>query len=225
MATRTVEFVPNEFYHVYNRGTEKRQIFKDHADYRRFMDLLFLSNSTESVHVRDIRKQHSSIFDFDRQNILVAIGTYCLMPNHFHILLTPLVDDGVSRFMNKLGTSYSMYFNKRYARTGSLFEGTYKARWIDTDPYLKYVFAYTHLNPVKLIQSDWKESGVRNVEVVMQYLKKYKYSSLMDYFGTRTESMIINPTKFPEYFTSKKEIDTELLEWLSYKETIPTIPG
>jgi putative transposase len=201
----------------------RNEIFFSTADYKRFTDLLYLSNSSRLVNVRDIRKENASIYDFDRGDALVAIGAYCLMPNHFHILLTPVSDEGVSRFMNKLGTSYSMYFNKRYERTGSLFEGTYKSRWADSDVYLKYLYAYIHLNPLKLIQPDWKTGGVSNRERAKEYLDSYSFSSLLDYFKDRPESAIVDTTKFPEYFTSRKEIDNELLSWLSYDELL--IPG
>ena len=144
------------------------------------------------------------------------------MPNHFHILLTPAVDNGVQTFMLKLSTGYSMYFNKRNSRTGSLFQGRFKSQHANSDEYLKYLFSYIHLNPVKLIQSDWKEFGIQNLVEVKQYLNEYKYSSLHDYIGTRTESVIINRDKFPAYFAGKQEIDAELLDWLNYKEVLPT---
>jgi putative transposase len=217
MPTRNVTFAPGEFYHVYNRGTEKRTIFKDKADYNRFIELLFLSNSSKSVNVRDLKKTFKNIFEFDRGKALVSIGAYCLMPNHFHILITPLSDEGLAKFMNKLSTSYSMYFNKRFERTGSLFEGTYKAKHADTDEYLKYLFSYIHLNPVKLIQPDWKEKGIVNREKAYQYVSSFQYSSLPDYVGhDRKEGVILETGAFPEYFVEHKDHETELFEWLSF---------
>ena len=90
MVTRYLKFAEGEFYHVYNRGTDKRVIYNDQADYRRFQELLYLSNSTNPINIRDVKKQHQQIYDFEKDDVLVAIGAYCLMPNHFHILLTPL---------------------------------------------------------------------------------------------------------------------------------------
>jgi putative transposase len=220
MTQRMFPFAHGEFYHVYNRGTDKRTIFLDIADYRRFIELLFLSNSVFSVDVRYVRKFNDSVFDFDRSDPLVYIGAYCLMPNHFHILLTPAIENGVQMFMQKLLTGYSMYFNKRYERTGALFESRFKARHANSNEYLKYLFSYIHLNPVKLIQSDWKESGIRDIERVKQYLDTYEYSSFKDYFSSRTESAIMEPSKFPDYFSNKKGIDTELLSWLAYAEIV-----
>lgn len=217
MTTRVVSLVPEEFYHVYNRGTDKRTIFIDEADYRRFIELLFLSNSEYLVKVRDIRRATKSIFEFDRGKQLVAISTYCLMPNHFHILLTPLVDNGISIFMGKLCTSYSMYFNKRYDRTGSLFQGTFKSQHIDSDEYFKYLFSYIHLNPVKLIQTNWKEEGIANVALALQYLDTYAYSSFLDFCDVvREEGSILDPQVFPDYFPKKDSFRKEILEWITF---------
>jgi len=215
MATRNTQFAEQEFYHVYNRGIEKRIIYKNHADYDRFTDLLYLSNSAQPVNVRDIKKVHQTVFDYEKGDPLVAIGAYCLMPNHFHILLTPLVEDGVSTFMNKMTTSYSMYFNNKNERTGRLFEGNFKAQHADSDEYLKYLFSYIHLNPVKLIQADWKEVGIKDVEAAWKYLQTYSYSSLGTYLETTfARKAIIDPSVFPEYFALPTDHKHQLLDWL-----------
>lgn len=219
MVTRNVSFAEGEYYHIYNRGNDKRVIYKDNSDYRRFQELLHLSNSTASINVRDIKKYHHSVYDLEQEAQLVAIGAYCLMPNHFHILLTPLIDGGVGTFLGKLSTSYSMYFNKRHDRTGGLFEGRYKARHVYNDQYLKYLYAYIHLNPVKLVDSDWKEKGITNPKKVFDYLRTYSYSSMFDYLGiVRQESVILNPTKFPDYFPTATQHQNELLDWLKMGE-------
>lgn len=219
MTTRTITFAPGEYYHVYNRGVDKRTIFLDHADHRRFLELLYVANSSKSIDIRSISRLHDSVYDWDRGDQLVAIGTYCLMPNHFHILLTPLTDQGVSLFMNKLCTSYSMYFNKRYQRTGSLFEGKFKAKHATSDTYLKYLFSYIHLNPVKLIQSDWKEKGISDPFKAYDYARLFPYASLMDYLEvTRKERMIIMPSVFPEYFKTAAATQSELMDWLQFGE-------
>jgi putative transposase len=220
MTTRVVSLVPEEFYHVYNRGTDKRIIFTDKADYRRFIELLFLSNSEYLVKFRDAKKATKSVFEFDRGKQLVAISAYCLMPNHFHILLTPLVECGISIFMGKLCTSYSMYFNKRYDRTGSLFQGTFKSQHANSDEYLKYLFSYIHLNPIKLIQSDWKVAGIKDSRVAMQYLDTYKYSSFLDFCEIeRAEGRILTPERFPDYFPEKESFKKEIFEWIMFDPT------
>ena len=224
MVTRGISFAEDEFYHVYNRGTDKRVIFKDTADYRRFQELLYLSNSTESINVREIKKYHQNVFDFERDNQLVSIGVYCLMPNHFHILLTPIRDNGVTIFMQKLATSYSMYFNKRYDRKGGLFEGTFKAVHADDDRYIKYLFSYIHLNPVKLIDRNWKEDGLKDSSAAYKYVSEYKYSSLKDYLEeNRHEQYILDMQQFPRYFPTKHDVRRELFEWLTYVDVTQNI--
>lgn len=218
MVTRTISFSEHEFYHVYNRGTDKRVIYQSPKDYQRFLDLLFLANSDKSFNIRDLKKDHENIFECTRGNQLVAIGAYCLMPNHFHILVTPLAEGGLSKFMNKLTTGYSMYFNKKYERTGSLFEGRFKAKHADSDEYLKYLFSYIHLNPTSLIQTGWKEEGIKDVGKTFDFVSQYNYSSLMDNFtDARKIISILNKEVFPEYFSHNHELKTELFTWLEYE--------
>ncbi len=218
MSIRRISFSHGEFYHVYNRGNSKQDIFKDNLDKERFQALLFLANGVTPFVFREVAKDDA--YDFERGNQLVYIGAYCLMPNHFHILLTPAVEAGVQTFIQKLSTGYSMYFNRKYKRTGVLFEGKFKAQHVEGDEYLKYLFSYIHLNPIKLIQSDWKECGIRDLERARKYLNEYKYSSLNDYLSARPESVIVEPNKFPEYFKGREEVDEEILEWLTYRKFV-----
>ena len=215
MPVRKVSFFPEEFYHIYNRGNSRQAIYKTEADYDRFMTQLYIANGTNSLDFRRINQEE--LFKSDRGEQQVAIGAYCLMPNHFHILVTPLVENGVTTFMRKLTTGYSMYFNKKHFRTGSLFEGRFKSEHVDDDNYLKYLFSYIHLNPVKLIQSDWQQAGIRGKEEALRYLKEYRYSSYIDTGSVRPESGILEKGKFPEYFSNKNDYDGEMEEWLNLK--------
>jgi REP element-mobilizing transposase RayT len=219
MPIRKVPFATEEFYHVYNRGVEKRIIYQDPQDYKRFTELLYVANTSGPTDLRQIRNKHDSVYDWERDEPLVAIGAYCLMPNHFHILLTPLQEAGVSIFMNKLCTSYSMYFNKKYQRSGTLFEGKFKAKHVGSDEYLKYLFSYIHLNPVKLIQSDWKEQGITDAAKAYAYASAFKHSSLLDYQQPpRIESALLKKDSFPDYFPSAAKQKEELIQWLRYTE-------
>ena len=110
-----------------------------------------------------------------------------------------------------------MYFNKKYDRSGGLFQGTYKAKHIDNDRYLKYIYAYIHLNAVDLIEPRWKERGIRNINKINEHLKNYKFSSLPDFVGPgRIESKILNKELFPKYFESPRDIWNDLNDWLDY---------
>lgn len=216
MSIRKVSFIASEHYHLYNRGNSKQEIFIDHEDYEHFIKLLYLCNSVRSITYRDISR---NVYDFDREETLVFIGAYCLMPNHFHILVKAKTEDGISKFMQKLSTAYSMYFNKKYERSGSLFEGKFKSKHVGIDRYLKYIFSYIHLNPVKLIESKWKEKGIKNIKGAVIYLKTYKHSSYLDYLNEdRLRIKILDRNKFPAYLPSKKTFQKEILDWLSFKE-------
>lgn len=214
MSIRKVNFVPKEFYHLYNRGNSKQIIFHDAEDYFRFISLLYACNSKNNFRIFGLNKDQN-IYDFERGEKIVFIGSYCLMPNHFHVLITEIEEGCISKFMQKLTTAYSMYYNKKYKRTGSLFEGKFKSQHAGDDRYLKYLFSYIHLNPIKLIQKDWKEKGIKDKQKAMKYLNKYQYSSYLDFMGTdRKQNKILDINNFPNYFPTKKYFQKEIFEWL-----------
>jgi REP element-mobilizing transposase RayT len=183
----------------------------DDNDYKRFMILLYISNSDKHFNIKDLYLKGLSYKDFfivDRGNAIVDIGSYTLISNHFHLLLHEKIESGISIFMKKILTAYSMYFNMKYERTGSLFEGPFKARHIDNDAYLNWVFSYIHLNPVKLIEPNWKENGISNPESAKNFMQNYKYSSYHDYFiEGRPESVILNKEAFPEHFLNLNDFE------------------
>ncbi len=219
MSIRKVNFVEGEFYHIYNRGNSKQKIFHDKQDYLRFISLLYISNTEERFNLYDLnRDSNFDIYEIDRKNLVVNIGAYTLMPNHFHILITQPKNGNISKFMQKLSTAYSMYYNKKYERTGGLFEGKFKSQHLDKDNYLKYIFSYIHLNSIKLIQKDWKEKGIKNIKEALTYLKTYEYSSYLDFLGEkRIQNKILNLELFPKYFPNKTSFNKEIFEWLSLR--------
>ena len=220
MSIRKVAFVPGEYYHIYNRGNSKQKIFRDKGDCQRFVDLLYAVNSKDRFNFSDSRKG-ISVYEQEKNPRLVYIGAYCLMPNHFHVLITPLTEDGLTKFMQKLATAYVMYFNQKYGRTGALFESKFKAEHANNDRHLKYLFSYIHLNPVKLLQKNWKEEGLKNKKVALEYLNRYKYSSYIDYLGEkRQENIIISKSVFPNYFPGTKNFIKEILTWINYHKTL-----
>lgn len=212
---RKINFSINEYYHVYNRGNNKSLIFLDDFDYKRFTKLLFVCNGSKPVVFKTI--QGVPLDKIERGETLVDIGSYCLMPNHFHLLLKEKQENGISIFMEKLLTAYSMYFNKKYHRTGKLFEGRFRAEHLDSDEYLKYIFMYIHLNPVKIFDPTWKEQGINDLSKTKDYLYSYSHSSYLDFLEVpRREVLILNIKAFPEYFTSKQDFLKEIDEWLNH---------
>lgn len=200
---RETPFVEGEFYHIYNRGTDKRKIFMSHHDHRRFMTLLYLCNDTKPVNIdAELEKGRTfpELMDIERDEPLVDIAAYCLMPNHFHILIREKEKNNISTFMKKLSTAYSMYFNKKQGRSGSLFESRFKSRHVDNEAYFHYLFAYIHLNPAKLVEPHWKERGVLHVKKFTDFMRTYPYSSYHEYFTDhRKEAAIVNKNVLPDY--------------------------
>ncbi len=218
MSLRKIGFQIDEFYHLYNRGNDKRKIFLTDNDYRRFICSLYAANSSEPIHLSDLRQWSKQIWEQKRKKTLVDIGAYCLMPNHFHLLVREKGERGITTFMQKLLTSYSSYFNLKHGRTGKLFEGYFKATHVDNDPHLNYLYAYIHLNPVKITNPDgWPNKIVRNATAAKIFLDGYHYSSYQDYLGRqRQEKVILNPAAFPNYFDDKINFKRFLADWMKY---------
>jgi putative transposase len=215
--TRRYNFAVGEYYHLYGRGVEKRVIFNDINDKDRFVKLLFFCNSKKSVNIKELPRGLTFGESLNRRgDQLVYIGVYCLMPNHFHILVREKEEGGIPTFMQKMMTAYSKYFNVRNRRTGRLFETSYLSQYVDSDEYLKYLYAYIHLNPVKIIDPNWKEVGLSDVEQTRRYIDQYKYSSFDDYRADRDVGRILNKEQFPEYFPTKERFLEETYEWLEH---------
>lgn len=140
-------YIENGYYHIYNRGVEKRSVFQDRQDYTKFLYILkiYLSPTDE------LRKE----FPLLRSNIVrnnlseqIDLLAFCLMPNHFHLLIKQTSKDAITKLMRYLLTTYTMYFNKRHGRVGPLFQGVYKGALVDSDEYLLHLSRYIHLNPL-----------------------------------------------------------------------------
>ncbi|MEK9134880.1 MAG: transposase [Patescibacteria group bacterium] len=145
---RKIQFANGEYYHIFNRGVEKREIFTNNLELERFflsMKEFNILNPIGGLHVASFRKE-SSLRSLASKEKLVSFICYCLNPNHFHFILKQIMDRGIEKFMHRLGSGYTNYFNKKYKRSGSLFQGTFKANHINSDKYLLYTSAYVNLN-------------------------------------------------------------------------------
>ena len=147
MGIRKIDFVNDEYYHVFNRGVDKRIIFNTQEQQQFFFNRLWLLNTTNSEKfIANKRSRYKDRMVIAKGDQLVSIVAYCLLPNHFHLLLKQEVDNGISRFMQRLGTSYTMYFNQINDRSGSLFQGKFKAKHINGELALPTLSAYVNLN-------------------------------------------------------------------------------
>jgi len=150
---RKINFAEGEFYHIYNRGVDKRIIFENTKDLERFFLSMKEFNTISpigSLYEKSFIKKRrlgslaSKFFKNDKN--LVNFVAYCLNPNHYHFILEQTTENGIEQFMQRLGTGYTKYFNIKNKRTGSLFQGTFKAVHIDSNEYLLHLSAYVNLN-------------------------------------------------------------------------------
>jgi len=216
---RKVKFVVKEFYHLFSRGVEKRKIFLDRKDYERFLALLYILNQEDHFHVSNfLNKGQKNILDLYKQKRgkpLVSILAYSLMPNHFHLVVQEIEDGGISKFLGRLLTAYSMYFNIKYERSGPLFVRPFRSEHIDDDAYFRYLFAYIHLNCVELFEKKWKENGIKNQKGTEEFLEKYRYSSYQDFCGTenRPERQILDIENLPDLISRGALDISEYQKW------------
>ena len=220
MANR-VSFAPNEWYHCYSRGVDKRTVFETSNDFERFLQLLYLLNNTNTVHRSDFKKTTTAeVLQISRGKSIVAIGAYCLMPNHFHLLLKENAEDGISRFMRKLGIAYAMYFNIKNERVGNLFVKPFRSKHIINDRYLKRAIQYVHLNAAELFEPGWKAGKVKNTRVLENKLQQYRYSSLPDYYGISRPEQTILDHKTKELFEDLPPIAAVVDDSIEYYSTM-----
>jgi putative transposase len=176
---RKTPFANEEHYHIYNRGASKQKIFLDMRDFERFLLYFKLMNDEQDglvIRWREFHKNNPkiSVDDFLRSHLrkrkpLVKIIAYCINPNHYHLILGQEKENGITDFMRKLGTGYTMYFNKKYKHSGVIFQGRFKSVYIDDNDYLLYLSAYVNKN--YFIHNSGKGNNIRS----------WRYCSLDEY--------------------------------------------
>lgn len=220
---RKIQFVNDCLYHIYNRGTEKRNIFLDESYYFRFIHDLYEFNDANAVLHTDwkIKTGQSEICrgsasaNGKGRELLVEIITFCLMPNHFHLVLRQFKEGGIAKFMQKLGTGYTMYFNQKNQRNGVLFQGKFKAILINKDNYFLPLVNYIHLNPLEFIEPHWKDEGIKDWKNANEFLENYRWSSHLDYAGIKNFPSVINQGFLMGYFRNKESYKNFVKEWLA----------
>ena len=218
MANRE-SFALDEWYHCYSRGVDKRTVFEDESDFKRFEHLLYLCNSMTPVHRSAFTNKisDSQLYQTPRGEALVVIGAYCLMPNHFHLLMREVREGGLSEFMRKIGIAYAMYFNVKRERVGNLFVKPFRSKHVSADDYFKRVAQYIHLNPTELFEPGWKTGRVQSFPSLKGRLRSYAYSSLPDYLGEKREQFaILDQEAFQLIGGEMPAIEEILLETLLY---------
>lgn len=209
--------------HVLSRGVDKRKIFLDDEDRFRFIHDLFEFNDTASAdniwyhfhQSSDIASDIVSRYKESREReLLVDILAFCIMPNHYHLMLTEKVEGGMSLFMRKLNIGYAKYFNQKYKRKGTLFEGRYKSVALTSEAHFIHLPYYIHLNPLDLIMPEWRARKIPNTQGAMKFLEEYRWSSFLDYIGKKNFPSVISKDFLSEYFGGPKEYKKDTVKWL-----------
>ncbi len=217
----------NEIYHIYNRGVDKRTIYTKDDDYSYFVHLLFILNDIKKANntnrnlkrkiitidtTTNINMGRGSTSNHIERDCLVDILAFVLMPNHFHLLLKQKKEGGVSKFMQKLGTGYTMFFNKKYERSGSLFQGRYKSVNVSSNRQLLYIPHYIHLNPLPILKNNSQKN-------TLQLLKEYKWSSFPDYCDVRNFPSVTDRNLVLSMFGNSKKYMKDISQFIKNKQS------
>lgn len=210
------KFVENEIYHIYNRGVEKRNVFMNDKDYFRFIHDLFEFNDENQTlnmtyyfnsQTMEVEPQYLKK-DREPRKMLIEILAFVLMPNHFHLLLRQKRKNGIVKFMHKIGTGYTMYFNKKHERVGGLFQGRFKAVLIKDEAHFIHLPFYIHTNPLR---------GSAPIDS----LENYRWSSYLDYIGKKNFPSITSRNFISGLFGGEKKYKKATEEWI--KEEIENL--
>ena len=200
-------------YHIFNRGTDKRAIFMNSNDYLRFVNNLVIFNDTEPA--TNTKHRLLDIQNGTHERVpLVDILAFCLMPNHFHLLLKQRGESSITEFMRKLGCGYVNYFNLKHSRSGTLFQGRFKSVLIDNESQFLYIPFYIHLNPLDMLYQDWRENGVKERKKAIEFLDDYKWSSHINYRGKPNFPLILEENVVAEYFGNEDNYSEEIYNFL-----------
>lgn len=204
---RKIPLVNNEVYHVFNRGVAKLPIFNDKRDYNRFLETLYYYQFQGPKPQFSQLKRFKEI-KFDHNPKIVEIVCYCLMSNHYHLLLRQLQDNGISEFINKLSNSYTKYFNTRHERVGPLLQGQFKAVRIESDEQLMHVSRYIHLNPI--------------TSYLIKDLKEYTLSSYLSYINLQKDNLC-EKELILSMFKNIQQYEEFVLDQVDYARTLKLI--
>ena len=199
---RNIKIAPGEYYHIFNRGMAKQKIFLDKRDWIRFLFLIlhFQSPITfQNIHRPTKNFVQHSVFNIDKEEKLeiiqkryVELTAFCLMPNHFHLIIKEVEESGVARYMQRVLNSYTKYINTKYKKSGHLFQGPYKAVHVNGNIQLLHLSAYIHKNPREL-------RGWKNKEI------NYEWSSYQDFVLKNRWDTLIVPQIITEQFKNEND--------------------
>jgi len=204
-----------DFYHILNRGVEKRKIFLKENDYLRFIQNLYDFNDKNLALPFSKRRKLALGEPTNDKEMIVDTLCWSLLPNHYHIFSQGKIEKGASIYSQKITSGYTQYFNLKNNRNGVLFQGKSKIIPIQADAHFLHIPYYILSNPIELIEPGWKEKGIKDLKKIINFLENYKYSSFPDLIGKNNFPEIINKELFYEiYNTNEKKFKKDFIEWL-----------
>ncbi|MBI4037231.1 transposase [Candidatus Daviesbacteria bacterium] len=208
MAYQQAIFANEEFYHIFNRGVEKRATYVNHRDYQRFLQTLEyyrFKNPPAKFSARHRPHLNKKVKD---ESVWVEIVCFCLMPNHFHLVVKQIEDGGITKFISKSLNSYTKYFNTKHNRVGPLFQGAFKAKRIEDTEQLLHLSRYIHLNPL--------------IDYLVEDLSTYTYSSYSEFIGNLNNGFC--QTRYIlDHFSKSSDYQRFVLDQEDYGRTIKYI--
>lgn len=218
MTYRKTKIVPEQIYHIFNRSVAQIPIFLSERDFLRFTEIVdyyrFLSLPFRFSHYNRLEKSVRELLLkelYQKEEILIEIYSFCLMPNHFHFLIKELTENGIRKFISNIQNSYAKYFNTKNERSGSLFQEMFKAVRIESDEQFIHVARYIHLNPYSTYSLNSLES-----------LKTFLWSSFGDYIGTNNHSFV-NRGFLNSFFKSSADLEKFTLDQAEYQRNLEKI--
>lgn len=209
----------SEIYHILNRGVDKRKIFLDDFDYFRFIHDMFEFNDETNASNNFRKFQQLNVIarrSIERKprKLLVNVHAFCLMPNHYHFILSANCDRGISRFMQKVNMGYARYFNEKYERSGALFQGRFKSILLTSDAHFIHLPYYIHLNPLDLKFPEWRERNLSDHKKALNFLESYRWSSHLDYMGVKNFPSVTQRDFLNNFFGGSNGYKLSIEDWL-----------
>lgn len=227
--------VNNEIYHVVSRAVGDTVVFDDEKDFYRGIFSIYEFNNTKPVEIwlRRLQRKKEKKTEIlgcptsqylDKRDRFVDVLAFSFMPNHLHLILKQLKDNGITEFMKKVNGGYAKYFNEKYERMGHLFN-KFRAVHIKDDNQLRAVFVYVHANLISLIEPGWKENGIKNPDKVIEFLENNKRHSYMDYLDKKAFPSVTQRDFLSEFMGGPKGCKEAIDDWIKYKKEPKSLDG
>ena len=227
MAYQRPVLVNSEIYHVVSRSVGNTTVFDAEEDFYRGIFSIYEFNNDNRVNIWERRRERAiekkklgpTSLTQKNRDMFVEVLAFSFMPNHLHLILRQLKDDGISKFMQKFGTGYANYFNEKHKRQGHLFN-KFRAVHIKDDNQLKTAFVYVHTNLISMVEPGWKEKGIENPNKVIDFLENNKRHSYMDYLDKKNFPSVTQRDFLSETMGGAEGCKTYVDAWINHKKEL-----